>query len=57
MALTKFKIFFGSAGQECASDALNRWLDENPNVRVIDYRYQQAQFGDHSICIRYEEVW
>lgn len=52
----KFKIFFSTTTAD-AGERLNQWLDENPNVRVIDYQYQQARRGDHSICIRYDEVW
>lgn len=57
MPLTKFKIFFGHSCDNHASDRLNQWLAEHPNVRVIDYQYQQARMGDHSICIRYEEIY
>lgn len=53
----KFKIFFGTAATGQQADAkLNRWLTENPNVRVIDYQYKQARYGDHSICITYTET-
>lgn len=52
----KFKIFFGTATGDHADTKLNRWLSENPNVRVIDYKYQQARMGDHSICITYTET-
>ena len=51
----KFKIFFGNHTLQTADDKLNQWLKENPSVRIIEWRYDQARMGDHSICIQYEE--
>lgn len=51
----RFKTFFGNNTMTLADDELNKWLDANPNVRVVGYQYQQARMGDHSICIMYEE--
>ena len=53
MAKTRFKIFMGTYAMKADVD-MNEWLDENPNVKVVDFKYQQARFGDHSICIMYE---
>ena len=51
----RFKTFFGNNTITLADVELNKWLDENPTVRVLAYQYQQARMGDHSICIMYEE--
>ena len=53
--MKKFKIFMGNGGYQ-ADDKANEWLEENSNVEIIDVRYQQARYGDHSICILYSEV-
>ena len=52
--MVRFKTFFRSFPQH-ATEALNKWIDEHPKAKIIDYQYQQARCGDHSICIRYEE--
>lgn len=52
--MQKFKIFMGNAGYQ-ADDKANEWLEENPNVEIISMKYQQARYGDHSICILYKE--
>lgn len=51
----KFKIFFGTLSENTADLKLNKWLSENPDVAIIDFRYSHARMGDHSICIMYEE--
>lgn len=58
----KFKIFFGMIKERPdqpntfqADGKINQWLEENPNVTIIDWKYTQAKYGDHSICIRYYE--
>lgn len=53
--MPKFMIFFGNSTTVPADVKLNNWLKENPRVRVLEYQYQQARMGDHSICIVYEE--
>ena len=53
--MIKFKTFFGTMKGTTAADYLNKWLEENKTVEVIDFKYQQARFGDHSICIMYEK--
>lgn len=50
----KFKVFLGTY-MNPADIQVNKWLEDNPNVTVISYRYQQARMGDHSICIMYKE--
>ena len=52
--MKKFKIFMGNSYNPVDIKA-NKWLEENPNVEIIDVRYQQARYGDHSICILYKE--
>ena len=54
--MIKFKTFFGTMNGTTAADYLNKWLEENKTVEVIDFKYQQARFGDHSICIMYREM-
>lgn len=56
--MIRFKIFFGTAG--CASCVsadvkVNEWLEQNPDIEILEIKYQQSRFGDHSICIMYEE--
>lgn len=52
-------------GWESADDKANKWLSENPNVRILDMRYQAniSGFADsgvsgsdfhESICLLYE---
>ena len=53
MAKNGFKIFMGSTSWKADIDA-NEWLNEHPEIKVVDFKYQQARFGDHSICIMYE---
>ena len=58
--MVKFKIFFGSSTNQLgkgmtADDKANAWLAENPNIDILQMKYQQARYGDHSICIMYEE--
>ena len=50
----KFKVFIGSINYT-ADDMANEWLEEHPNVEIINMKYQQARYGDHSICILYKE--
>ena len=51
--MQRFKIFMGNSGYT-ADDKANEWLEENPNIEIIEMRYQQARCGDHSICILYK---
>jgi hypothetical protein len=52
--MQKFKIFMGSSEYTADIEA-NKWLEKNPNIEIIDVRYQQARYSDHSICILYRE--
>ena len=59
--MIKFKIFFGTLPSAMRPNATtadvdaNVWMIEHPNVKILDMQYQQAKYGDHSICIMYEE--
>lgn len=48
-------IIFYATFPTCASAYMNEWLDNNPNVRIIETHYQQARMGDHSIFVVYKE--
>lgn len=52
--MQRLKIFMGTTNNMADKDA-NKWLEENPNVEIVDMKYQQARCGDHSICILYKE--
>lgn len=51
------KTFFGttSFGGISADIEFNKWIQEHPNIEILEFRYQQARYGDHSICILYKE--
>lgn len=53
MSKTGFKIFMGTRNFP-ADDMMNEWLDKHPEIKVIDFKYQQARYGEHSICVMYE---
>lgn len=50
-------IIFSSSfsSEETADDMFNEWIKEHPNIEIINFRYQQSRYGDHSICILYKE--
>ena len=52
--MQKFKIFIGYEDKTADIEA-NKWIEENPNIEIVDIRYQQARYNDHSICILYKE--
>lgn len=54
--MIRFKTFFGTMNGTTAADYLNNWLEENKTVEVIDFKYQQARFGDHSI-LAVSSIW
>ena len=56
--MIKTKIFFGTLGTnyKTADLLFNNWIEENPNIEILHFRYQQARMGDHSICILYREL-
>lgn len=50
----KTKIFFGVSSNK-ADDKFNEWAEDNPNIEILKFKYYQARYGDHSICILYKE--
>lgn len=52
--MVRFKIFFGNVNHY-ADEKANTWLKEHPDIEVVEMKYQQARYGDHSICIMYKE--
>ena len=54
--MVRFKTFFGSVGTGGTSADIkaNMWLSKNPNIDILQMEYQQARYGDHSICIMYK---
>lgn len=52
------KTFHGnfSRGTESVDCKMNLWLKDHPNIDILEFRYQQARYGDHSICILYKEA-
>ena len=52
--MRKFKIFMGNSDFQ-ADVTANKWLEEHPNISIINISYQQANSNDHSICIFYKE--
>ena len=55
--MLKSKIFFGlNQDNQSADCKLNQWLVENPNVEILDFKYQHTTaYWHHSICILYKE--
>lgn len=54
-ATPKVKIFSGNMGGVKADQVFGEWIEEHPNVKILQFKYQQARYGDHSIAILYEE--
>lgn len=51
----KAKIFFGNVAGRKADQAFGEWIEEHPSVKILQFKYQQGRYGDHSIAILYEE--
>lgn len=54
----RFKVFTGTFqfGPDLSADTqINKWLEEHPSVKVVDWEYRQASIYEHSICIMYKE--
>lgn len=52
--LIKFKIFSGNfaCDDNQADIKINKWLEEHPEVRIVDWKYAMTDYnGD--ICISY----
>lgn len=52
----KFKIFMGDSDFP-ADVTANKWLEKHQNISIINVSYQQARYGDHSICIFYNDLY
>ena len=52
--MRKFIIFTGNVKNKADIKA-NEWLKEHLHISIINVSYQQANLGEHSICIFYEE--
>lgn len=53
--MVRFKIFFGASGVS-ADVFANEWLKDNPNIEVLDFKYEhRTSTHYHSICIMYKE--
>jgi hypothetical protein len=54
----KAKVFLG-CGTTPADEKFNAWIEEKNrigiDINVLQLKYQQARYSDHSICILYEE--
>ena len=55
--MKKFKIFHSTVN-DGADVAANEWLEQNPDVKVIDFQYTRRNLsGDYNhLCILYEEL-
>ena len=53
--MIKFKTFFGNSSCVTADEKANSWLTKHTNIRICNMQYQQTRYGDHSICIMYDE--
>ena len=51
----KTKLFFGSFSRKPADEKFNEWIKDNSNIEILSFKYKQAKYGDHSICILYKE--
>lgn len=51
--MDKFKIFMGTYNNPADEEA-NEWCEKH-DVTVLDFKYQQCEKFQHSICIRYRE--
>ena len=54
-SVPKAKIFFGNYSGLTADQKFGEWIEDHSNVKIIDFRYEQTRYGDHSIAILYEE--
>lgn len=51
--IVRAKIFLGTVN--CKADQFfNEWMEENPGIEILQFRYEQARYGDHSIAVLYK---
>ena len=56
--MIKCKNFFGTSGSNGSKSAdvyFNEWIKAHQDIDILEFRYQQTRYGDHPICILYEE--
>ena len=52
----KVKIFFGTCTGTTADQLFGEWIEEHPNIKILQFEYQQGKYCcDHSIAILYED--
>lgn len=51
----RVKLFFGNVAGTKADQLFGEWIEEHHTIKILDFKYQQARCGDHSIAILYEE--
>lgn len=53
----KAKTFNGNfnVNSTSADEKFNKWINDHPNIHIIEFKYEQARYGDHSICILYKD--
>lgn len=53
MNIMKAKLFMGTVNSPADKD-FNEWIKDK-NIKIIEFKYCQQRYGDHSICILYKE--
>ena len=56
MPILKVKLFHGGYCRGSVEDKFNEWSKNNPNIGVVDIKYQYVQGGEHSLLVVYTEV-
>lgn len=52
--MLKTKVFLGTVNHQ-ADERFNYWIVDHPNISILSFEYKMTRFGDHAICILYEE--
>lgn len=55
MKMYKAKIFIGMNIAGKADEKFNSWIENHPDIYILQFEYQQTAHGEHSICILYKE--
>ena len=53
--IPQMKIFSGNFNGCTADQKFGEWIEDHPNIDILELRYQHARYGDHSIMIMYTE--
>ena len=51
----KTKIFLGTSLNP-ADEKFNKWIIDNPNIEILEFKYTQQERFNHSICILYKDL-